>query len=90
MNVLHQEQRQSKFLGNHRNMKLSIRTERLFEKPENDDGGNEISSHELVYVLPSTYCPIHNQDELAQTLEDSAKQIFLKIRDLEGSTSNII
>ena len=35
-------------------MKLNIRTEGLFEKPEYDDGGNEIGSQELVYALPST------------------------------------
>ena len=35
-------------------MKLNIRTEALFEKPEYDDGGNDIGSQELVYALPST------------------------------------
>ena len=35
-------------------MKLNIRTDALFEKPEYDDGGNEIGSQELVYALPST------------------------------------
>ena len=30
-------------------MKLNIRTEGLFEKPEFDDGGNELGSQELVY-----------------------------------------
>ena len=29
-------------------MKLNIRTEGLFEKPEYDDGGNEIGSQEVV------------------------------------------
>ena len=34
-----------------RSMKLHIRTEALFEKPEDDDGGgNEIGSQELIYI----------------------------------------
>ena len=51
-------------------MKLNIRTEGLFEKPENDDGGNELGSEELVYALPSTRFNISNEDELTQALED--------------------
>ena len=87
--IAHQRQRLSDVLRNNRNMKLNIRTEGLFEKPEYDDGGNEIGSQELVYALSSTYFPIHNQDELTQALEDSVIQIRLKIQDLEGSTSNL-
>ena len=56
-------------------MKLNIRTEGILEKPEYDDGGNETGSQELVYALPSTHYPIHDEDELTQTLEDSVKQI---------------
>ena len=70
-------------------MKLNIRTEGLFEKPEYDDGGNEIGSQELVYALPSTRLNISNEDELTQTLEDSVKQILLQIQNLEASTSNL-
>ena len=87
--IAHQRQRLSDFLRNNRNMKLNIRTEGLFEKPEYDDGGTEIGSQELIYALPSTYYPIHNQDELTQALEDSVKQILLQIQNLEGSTSNL-
>ena len=87
--IAHQRQRLSEFLRNNRNMKLNIRTEGLFEKPEYDDGGTEIGSQELIYALPSTYYPIHNQDELTQALEDSVKQILLQIQNLEGSTSNL-
>ena len=54
-------------------MKLNIRTEAPFEKPEYDDGGNEIGSQELVYALPSTRFNISNEDELTQALEDSVK-----------------
>ena len=72
-----------------RSMKLNIRTEGLFEKPEYDDGGNELGSQELAYALPSTYFPVHNQDELTQALEDSVIQIRLQIQNLEGSTSNL-
>ena len=62
-------------------MKLNIRTEGLFEKPEYDDGGNEFGSQELAYALPSTYFPVHNQDELTQALEDSVIQIRLQIQN---------
>ena len=86
--VAHQKQRLSECLSNNRNMKLNIRTEGLFEKPEYDDGGNELRGQELVYALPSTYHPIHNEDELTQALEDSVIQIRLQRQNLEGSTSN--
>ena len=59
------------------------------KNPEYDDGGNETGSQELVYALPSTYYPIHNEDELTQALEDSVKQILLQIQNLEASTSNL-
>ena len=87
--IAHQKQRLSEFLSNNRNMKLNIRTEGLFEKPEYDDGGTELGSQELVYALPSTYHPIHNKYELTQALEDSVIQIRLQIQNLEGSTSNL-
>ena len=70
-------------------MKLNIRTEALFEKPEYDDGGNEIGSQELVYALPSTRFSISNEDELTQALENSVKQFLLQIQNLEASASNI-
>ena len=87
--IAHQKQRLSDFLSNNRNMKLNIRTEGLFEKPEYDDGGNELGSQELVYALPSTYHPIRNEYELTQALEDSVIQIRLQIQNFKGSTSNL-
>ena len=87
--IARQKQRLSYFLRNNRSMKLNIRTEGLFEKPEYDDGGNELGSQELVYVLPSTRFNISNEDELTQALEDSVIQIRLQIHNLEGSTSNL-
>ena len=87
--IAHQKQRLLEFLEKNRNMKLNIRTEGLFEKPEYDDGGNEIGSQELVYALPSTRFNISNEDELTQTLEDSVKQILLQIQNLEASESNL-
>ena len=59
------------------------------EKPEYDDGGDELGSQELVYALPSTRFNISNEDELTQALEDSVKQILLQIQNLEASTSNL-
>ena len=70
-------------------MKLNIRTEGLFEKPEYDDGRNGLVSQELVYALPSTGFNISNDDELTQALEDSVIQIRLQVQNLEGSTSNL-
>ena len=64
-------------------MKLNIRTEGLFEKPEYDDGGNEIGCQELAYALPSTRFNISNEDELTQALEDGVKQILFQIQHLE-------
>ena len=61
----------------------------MFEKPEYDDGGNEIGSQELVYALPLTRFNISNEDELTQALEDSVKQISLQIQNLEASTANL-
>ena len=87
--IAHQKQRLSDFLRNNRSMKLNIRTAGLFEKPEYDDGGNELGSQELVYALPSTRFNIGNEDELTQALEDSVIQIRLQIQNLEGSTSNL-
>ena len=85
--IAHQKPRLLESLRNNRSMKLNIRTEGLVEKPEFDDGGNELGSEELVYALPSTYHPIHNEYELTQALEDSAIQIRLQIQNLKGSTS---
>ena len=87
--IARQKQRLSDFLRNNRSMKLKIRTEGLFEKPEFDDGGNELGSQELVYALPSTRFNISNEDELTQALEDSVKQILLQIQNLEASASNL-
>ena len=70
-------------------MKLNIRTEGLVEKPEYDDGGNELGSQELVHALPSTRFNISNEVELTQALEDSVIQIRLQIHTLEDSTSNL-
>ena len=87
--IAHQEPRLLEFLRNNRSMKLNIRTEALFEKPEYDDGGNEIGGQELIYALPSTRFNISNEDELTQALEDSVKQILLQIQNLEASASNL-
>ena len=71
-------------------MKLNIRTEGLFEKPEYDDGGNRIATSEHLYQLPATRYNVHNEDELNQALENSVQQILLKIQDLEGTQSNLV
>ena len=76
--IAHQKPRLVEFLRNNRSVKLNIRTEALFEKPEYDDGGNDIGSQELVYALPSTRFNISNEDELTQALEDSVKQILFQ------------
>ena len=45
-------------------MKLNIRTEGLFEKPEYNDKGNKLGNQEHIYTLPSTHNNISNEDEL--------------------------
>ena len=70
-------------------MKLNIRTEGLFEKPEYDDG-NKIATSEHFYQLPATRYNVHNEDESNQAFENSVQQILLKIRDLEGTQSNLV
>ena len=87
--IAHQKPRLVEFLRKNRSVRLNIRTEALFEKPEYDDGGNDIGSQELVYALPSTRFNISNEDELTQALEDSVKQILLQIQNLEASASNL-
>ena len=87
--IAHQKTRLLEFLRKNRSMKLNIRTEALFEKPEYNDGGNEIGSQGLVYALPSTRFSISNEDELTQALEDSVKQILLHIQKLEASASSL-
>ena len=77
--IAHQKQRLSYVLRNNRSMKLNIRTEGLFEKPEFDNGGNELGSQELVNALPSTRFNISNEDELTLALEDSVKQTSLPV-----------
>ena len=71
-------------------MKLNIRTEGVFEKPEYDDGGNKTATSEHLYQLPATRYNVHNEDELNQALENSVQQISLKIQDLEGTQFNLV
>ena len=47
-------------------MKLNIRTEGLFEKPEYDDGGNKIATSEHLYQLPATRYNVHNEGEFIE------------------------
>ena len=49
-----QKQRLSDSLRNNSSMKLNIKMEGLFEKPEYDDGGHELGSQELVYPYHQT------------------------------------
>ena len=76
--IPHQKPRLVELIRKNRSVKLNIKTEAFFEKPEYDNGGNDIGSQELVYALPSTRFNISNEDELTQALEDSIKQILLQ------------
>ena len=78
--IARQKPRLVECLRKKRSVKLNIRTEALFEKPEYDDGGNDIGSQELVYALPSTRFNISNEDELTQALDDSVKQSYYKYK----------
>ena len=78
-NIAHVKERLLELFRKNRRIKLNIRTDGLFENPEYGDGGNEIGSQEFVYALPSTYYPVHNEDELTQALERSLFQVLLPI-----------
>ena len=88
--IIHQKSLLREFLNENRNMKLNIRTEAIFAKPEHLDDGDwdEFEESEILYKLPSTRCNIHNEDDLTQAIEDSVKQISLQIEKLEATKSN--
>ena len=71
--ITYQKQKLLNFLKNYKHMKLNIRTEGLFEKPEYNDKRNKLGNQEHIYTLPSTHFNISNEDELTQTLENSVK-----------------
>ena len=89
--IVHQKSLLQEFLRENRNMKLNIRTEAIFTKPEHLDGGDwdEFEESEILYKLPSTRFNIHNEDDLTQAIEDSVKQILLQIEKLEATKSNL-
>ena len=89
--IVHQKSILKEFLSENRNMKLNIRTEAIFTKPEHLDGGDwdEFEESEILYKLPSTRFNIHNEDDLTQAIEDSVKQILLQIEKLEATKSNL-
>ena len=55
--IAHQKPRLLEYLRKNRSMKLNIRTEGLFEKPEYDDGGNELAVRNL-YMLHHQHASI--------------------------------
>ena len=78
--IVHQQAKLSDFLKKNRNMKLNIRAEGLFNKPEIDEDEEEPEDREVLYKLPPTRFNVHNEDDLTQAIEDSVKQIlFLQI-----------
>ena len=70
-------------------MKLNIRAEGLFNKPETNDEDEEPEERTVLYKLPSTRFNVHKEDDLTQALEDSVKQILLQIEKLHGTSSNL-
>ena len=70
-------------------MKLNIRAEGLFKKQNVEEDEEEVVETEQSYHLPATRYNISNEEELTDALEDSTKQILLKIQDLEGTKSNL-
>ena len=87
--IAHQKNRLRTFLGNNRNMKLNIRAEGLFKKQNVEEDEEEVAETEQSYHLPATRYNISNEEELTDALEDSTRQILLKIQDLEGTKSNL-
>ena len=70
-------------------MKLNIRAEGLFKKQNVEEDEEEVVETEQSYHLPATRYNISNEEELTDALEDSTKQILLKLQDLEGTKSNL-
>ena len=60
-------------------MKLNIRAEGLFKKQNIEENEEEVVETEQSYRLPATRYNISNEEELTDALEDSTKQILLKI-----------
>ena len=88
--IVHQKSRLLEiFQRNNRNMKLNIRAEGLFNRPETDEDEEEPEEREVLYKLPSTRFNVHNEDGLKQAIEDSLKQILLQIENLEATSSNL-
>ena len=88
--IVHQKSVLQDFLKQNRNMKLNIRTEAIFSKPELfDDGDDDLEESEILKHLPSARFNIHNDDDLTQAIEDSVKQILLQIEKLEATKSNL-
>ena len=87
--IVHQKSRPLKFLGNNTNMKLNIRAEGLFNRPETDEDEEEPEERQVLYKLPSTRFNVHNEDDTKQAIEDSVKQILLQIEKLQGTSSNL-
>ena len=87
--IAHQKNKLRDFLRNNRNMKLNIRAEGLFKKQNIEEDEEEVVETEQSYHLPATRYNISNEEELTDALEDSTKQILLKIQDLEGTKSNL-
>ena len=69
-------------------MKLNIRAEGLFKKQNIEENEEEVVETDQSYHLPATRYNISNEEESTDALEDSTKQILLKIQDLEGTKSN--
>ena len=73
-------------------MKLNIRSEALFSKPNVNDGEDfdgDIGESEILHNLRSTRFNIHNENDLNKALEDSVKEILLQIEQIEASSSNL-
>ena len=69
-------------------MKLNIRAEGLFNRPETDEDEEEPEEKEGLYKLPSRF-NVYNEDDLKQAIEDIVKQTLLQIEQLQGTSSNL-
>ena len=85
--IVHQKSRLLEFLRNNRHMKLNIRAEGLFNRPETDENEEE---PEVLYNLPSTRFNVDNEGDLAQAIGDSVKQnIITYWKKKQGTSSNL-
>ena len=88
--LVHQKSIFRKFLKENRNMKLNVKCNVLFKRPQRNDRGVVEGHIDEVRTISTTVKFIYNDEGLDQAIEDTNREILLKIEDLEASASNLV